>query len=167
MVQIHQKANEEHDFDLYGCYSYILYGNLKSGFNDASFYTTPSYTKPNIEEMYHYPVYMNLWNNTQFIEKGVVDNTDYEVEGEAYHVSNLSYIVDFATNFSIDQSFPFDEFVPFGLGININYYDGQDEYSTITFMYCFTYQKNKYIMPIPFYNFGVSNIKVLDDIYEL
>ena len=164
-LEMNQKANAEHDIDLYGCYSYILYGSLQKGFRDASFYTTPSYTKPDVEEMYHYPKYMTLWDNTQFIEKGAVENTNYKVEGEAYHVSNLSYILDFATNFSIDQSFPFNEFVPFGLGININYYDGQDEYSTITFMYCFTYNNSKYIMPIPFYNFGVSNIKILDDIY--
>lgn len=164
-LEMNQKANAEHNFDLYGCYPFVLSGNLKSGFYDASFYNTPNYTKPNVEEMYHYPLYMTLWDNIQFIEKGAVDNTNYNVVGDAYHVSNLSYIIDFATNFSINQSFPFNEFVPFGLGININYYDGQDEHTTITFMYCFTYQKKDYVMPIPFYNFGVSNIKLLDDIY--
>jgi hypothetical protein len=110
---------------------------------------------------------MDLWDNMQFIEEGVVEGTNYKVEGNAYHISNPYYIRDFAINFSIDQSFPFTDFIPTGLGINMQFYDNQDYYSEVTFMYCFRYENKDYVMPIPLYDFGVSNIEILDQIYEL
>ena len=166
-LEMNQKANTEHPQDLYGCYPFVLTGSLDKGFTNPSFYSTPNYTKPIIEEMFHYPIYMSLWNNLQFIEEGVVEGSSYEVIGNAYHISNPYYIMDFAINFSIDQSFPFKDFVPTGLGINMDFYDEQDYASEVTFMYCFKYNKKDYVMPIPLYNFGASNIDILDEIYEL
>lgn len=164
-LEMNQKANENHpDMDLYGCYTYVLTGSLSKGFSDVSFFPNASYNKPIIEEMYHYPMYMKLWNNLQFIEEGMVEEGGYANMGTSYHISDINLIEDFAVNFSIDQSFPLNTCVPFGLGIEFTP-QGSDANTIITFVYCFSYFGTTYAMKIPFTSFGVSNIEILDEVY--
>ena len=165
-MAINSKANQYHSQDLLGCYYYQLTGDPNDIENsDIQFITTPMYEKPNIVEYYHYPTYLKILDDTQFIKEGKYSSTGYTYTGKPYYFDNQTYVVDFVKNFSIDQAFDMATYIPEAIGIDINLKDSDSE-SIVTFIYYFTYG-HTYAMPIPLRDFGISNYAVLEAVADL
>lgn len=167
-MEMNQKGDEEHHpgVDLFGCYSFYTDAKMsETTLETIHFYSFPSFERPSIEEYYHYPCYLSLLKNMEFIHAGMIQGMSYIPKGKIYHIYNKALIENFAVNFSIDQTYALDVCVPYALGIDINL-KATDQSSIITFLYCFTYKKSKYVMPIPFTSFGHANVELLDSIYE-
>ncbi len=164
---VNAKANEYHSNDMNGCYFFQAGGDL----SDPENYTfgiasnTPIYPKANIVEYYHYPTYLKILDNMQFVNEGAYSSTGYTYTGTPYYFNNSKYVLDFVSNFSIDQAYDTSTYVPEAVGIDINI-GASDSESSITFIYYFTYGST-YAMPIPLRSFGSSNYSVLDAIHYL
>lgn len=165
-MAMNQKANEHHDFDLYGCYNFSINTSIVNATSsNVGFYSTPMYKKPDIVEFYHYPTYLAIFSSMQYLKNGEVDNSPYTYEGESYYFDQISMVYDFVSNFSIDQSFDPNEYVPYAVGIDFINKDA-DKDCFVTFIYYFTYGSSLYAMPIPLTNFNNSNVALLDAIYD-
>ena len=167
-IALNQRANDEHSNDLRGCYLFNTVGNLISGFTNISLYPMPIFDKPDVTQLYHYPRYLALFENMQYIYEGTVDVGEggaYIPNGKSYRIDNLNMIYDFISNFSIDQSYDPATCVPYALTIDIDLASNQTE-STVVFVYYFTYNNALYTMPIPFTNFGGARVDLFDRVYE-
>lgn len=165
-MAMNQKANELHNFDLYGCYNFSINTSIvNANVSNVGFYSTPMYQKPDIVEFYHYPTYLNILSSMQYVKKGEVDGSPYTYEGESYYFDQISMVYDFVSNFSIDRSFDPNEYVPYAVGIDFINEDA-DKDCFVTFVYYFTYGSLLYAMPIPLTNFNNSNVALLDAIYD-
>ncbi|MCF0113293.1 MAG: hypothetical protein HUJ60_04895, partial [Bacilli bacterium] len=150
---------------LYGCYSYVLMGNLKKGFSDPQLLSTPIYSVPSVEEYYHYPDTLRLWSNLHLLREGLPEIEDVYLTGKGYYTSDTLIVYDFVSNFSIDQSYDPTTYIPMGLGFDITL-NADISKSTIDIYYFLAYQGMLTYMLFPFKNFGTSNIAILDAIYD-
>ena len=165
-MAINSKPNEYHSQTLYGCYYFQLEGDPNDmEKSNIGFITTPMYEKPNIVECYHYPTYLKILDNMQFIKEGAYSSTGYTYTGEAFYFDNQTYVYDFVSNFSIDQSFDTKTYVPEAIGIDVKI-GATDKDTIINFVYYFTYGTT-YAMPIPIRDFGVSNYLVLETVADM
>lgn len=165
-MAINSKPNEYHDQNLYGCYYFQLAGDPDDIENsNIGFLGTAVYEKPNIVEYYHYPTYLKILDNMQFVKEGAYSSKGYTYQGNSYYFDNQSYVMDFVTNFSIDQSFETSTYVPEAIGIDIKL-GSVDSESVVTFIYYFRYGRT-YAMPIPLRNFGTSNYLVLETVADM
>ena len=167
-IALNQKANEEHSNDLRGCYMFNTIGNLLTGFTNISLYPMPIFDKPDVTQLYHYPTYLALLSNMQYLYEGTVgidEGGAYVPSGTSYRVDNLNMIYDFISNFSIDQSYDPTTCVPYALTIDIDLAQDDTE-STVVFVYYFTYNNALYTMPLPFTNFGGAYVDLFDQVYD-
>lgn len=123
----------------------------------------PAFVETDMPYIYHYPKYAALWDNLHFLNEGLPTEVRYQADGNTYHTVDSKLIRDFANNFSIFNAFPEASFVPFALGLDIELAD-EDKDSVVTFLYYFTNAGTDYIMPFRFFNFGASNIHILDNV---
>ena len=125
------------------------------------------FSKPDITEFYHYPKYMSLLNNLQFLEEGELKNANYEdpLISKKYYTKDLGLVMNFAKNFSLDQTWDFLSCPPEALAIEIKLKEA-DENSSIIFHYLFRNGKDEYDYLIPCMMFGKANIARLDTIWE-
>ncbi len=163
-VELNQKVNNEHNFDLYGCYNFDTTGSVKTAITNISLYPNASYETPNIELMYHYPTYLSILDNLQFLKEGAIEQGSYQSVGKTYLIKDMVYIYDFIYNFSFDSSYDPSIYTPQSLALDIDI-QNQDSDSKITFIYYFTYGNSLYEVIVPLYHFNSSNIPLLDDIY--
>lgn len=148
--------------ELNGCYSYTISGSLKKGFSSIALVTNIAvYEKPDITLLYHYPEYAKVFKNLQYFKTGKPLGGTASASGNDYYTNNYALVSDFAANFSIDVNFPFATYIPVALGINVDAYQ-DDKDTTIEFSYYFSFSGSYYYMPLKFYNFGVSNIDILE-----
>ena len=91
-------------------------------------------------QFYRYPSAMLLWSNLQFLGEGLDENMALVVEGKGltYHTDESTIVNDFVTNFSIDQSFPTDTYVPYSLSFDIQL-DEEDRTSVVEIYYLYFY----------------------------
>ncbi|MGM9873483.1 MAG: hypothetical protein ACI31G_00995 [Bacilli bacterium] len=165
-MAMNQKANEYHSVDLYGCYNFVVNTSIvKADASNIGFYSMVMYEKPDIVEFYHYPTYLQILSSMQYLKTGEVDGSPYQYEGESYYFDQTSLVYDFVSNFSIDQSFDVNEYIPYAIGIDFINNDA-DKDCYVTFIYYFTYGNTLYAMPIPLTNFNNSNVALLDAIYD-
>ncbi len=166
-VNINEGTDKEPQYTkLYGCYNYQVDYTDKVNYpygNPTIFTYAPLYSKPDIVSYYHYPSQMKLLSNMQYLKKWneeAIPNKQYAPEGdESYVVTNQEMINDFDRNFSISQSF--EGAKGLAIGIDITYGETDSDY-LVNFIYYFSLGGFKYIMPIPFGNFGTSSIPILD-----
>ena len=163
-MSMNQKANEVHSVDLYGCYSFISNGSAYNEDADISFYPYEVYDKPDVTEYYHYPTFLKILDNMQFIHEGAYSSKGYSYQGSSYYFVRESYVYDFISNFSIDQSFDPSTYIPEAIGIDVQIAE-DDVNSVITFVYYFRYGK-QYSMPIPLRDFGNADISSLEKIAD-
>ena len=164
-----QAANETHpDFDLLGCYNFNANGTLhKQNMQSVTFFPTAMYETPNIVEMYHYPTYLKLLDNLQYVKEGAFEEYEYQCEGKSYVVKNDALILDFVKNNSFDQAYDPSTYAPAGLQIDIFTSYRGEEYNKITFIYYFRYGGRLYPVVVPFYAFGKANVPLLDAYHKL
>ena len=121
------------------------------------------YDVPSVPEYYHYPSYLALFENYEFLEDwNEQDMGSFVEEGYGYYLDNTQLLNDFAHNFSIDANFAGQK--PVALAIDLVEDSGD---TLIYFYYKFTYQYKTYVMPIPLYNFGNIGNSTLVQIYEM
>ena len=139
-----------------------------------SFAPQVAYENPDMEKFMHYPSLLKLLGKTQFFTKGVIQefSRKYTNKKNCYILRDLTLVKDFATNFSLDQSYDFKSCIPYALGVEFTLgYNGTDEISdantTIIFHYCFTYNHENYDYLVPLFSFGETNNTYLDGFYEL
>lgn len=157
----------------YGCYSVIATGEFSDQGNaftsDFTIYTNtpPYYNTPSIEDMYHYPSRLKLWNNLQYVKTGVHINLSEilpEPNGVAYNFDNQELLLDFAQNFSIDQNYPTNRYAPMSVTIDMSL--GEDDASSqIDLYYCLTdvLTPGSYgVIKYSFSNFGNADVPELD-----
>ena len=146
---------------LHGCYYFMCQNNQ---FNISS---VPSYTKPDMVEFFHYPTYLALLDNLEYLEDWKnQDVGGMSPSGTGYYLgrkstAHIRLLEDFSNNFSMSSNFPGQ--IPSALGIDYATIEGQ---LVITFYYKFAYQGGEYVMPFPLYNFGKANISIVDNAYE-
>lgn len=163
-MALNQKANEEHpDVDLYGCYMFSGSGSIFTDIKDPTIVPNPIYNKPNIVEMFHYPTYLKILDSLQYAIVDSLPQSTYQAQGNTYVITEQNYVIDFAKNMSIDQSFDLNEYVPYAVGIDFIETTTDIE---ITFLYYFRSGSLSYCMPIPLTHFGNANVKTLDKIWE-
>ena len=141
---------------LKGCYYFLIANNA------LTIYPQPLYEVPSVPEYYHYPTFLALLDNMEYIHDWT--NQDFggaTAKGKGYFVNNKGLLNDFANNFSIGENFQGQ--VPIALGIDF-VDDGDD--TMVTFYYKFACQGGTYVMPIPLYNFGNVANATLDAVYE-
>lgn len=163
-MELEQKANADHNFDLYGCYNFETKGSIQTEITDISFYQNPSYEVPDITLMYHYPTYLEMLDNLQYLKKGHIERSNYTPSGTSYVVSNSYYIYDFIYNFSFESTYDPTTCVPYGLEIDIDVQDDMSK-SKITFVYYFIYQNLFYTVLVPLHDFNHSSIPLLDEMH--
>ena len=100
----------------------------------------PVWDVPDMMQFYRYPSAMLLWSNLQFLGEGLDENMALVVEGKGltYHTDESTIVNDFVTNFSIDQSFPTDTYVPYSLSFDIQL-DEEDRTSVVEIYYLYFY----------------------------
>ena len=147
------------DLNLYGVY----YFSVVDG--QVSFLSRPIYEEPSVEQCYHYPTFMALWSQMEYLKEGGPGIGDYDYQGEAYTLYDEQLILDFAKNNSLTDSYDPSVCVPEAVGLDVELGIG-DEDTVVTFVYYFTYQGTLYTMPLPFSRFHDSNIAGLDRVYE-
>ena len=166
VMAINSKANQYHSQDLYGCYYYQLTGDPNDiETSSIGFSQTPVYEKPNVVEYYHYPTYLKILDDMQFVKEGAYSSTGYTYTGTPYYFDNQIYVLDFVANFSIDQTFDTATYIPEAIGIDVKL-GASDSETVVTFVYYFTYGST-YAMPIPLRDFGVSNYRVLEAVADM
>lgn len=142
--------------NLKGCYYFVIADNA------MTIYPQPLYEVPSVPEYYHYPTFLGLLDNMEYIHDWTnQDMGDIKPSGKGYYLNNKALLNDFANNFSIGDNFQGQ--APSALGIDL-VADG-DNY-IVTFYYKFAYQGYTYVMPIPLYNFGNVANATLDAVYE-
>lgn len=159
-IALNCKATDEHP-ELYGCYQFSLVYSESGG--TPSVMNIPSYSEPDVVAYYHYPTFLSLLDNMQYMKKW--NDTlfpDVSHETTSYTVTHMATLTDFASNFSLDNAF--SGHTPVALGID--YKITADKNHIIYFYYRFNYDGTAYIMPIPLYNFGKVSNNVLDQIYN-
>ena len=167
VIEANQKANATHSMDLYGCYMFQAEGDLNDiNGCEVGMFAQPMFDRPDVAEYYHYPTYLKILGNMQFVKEGAYDTKGYTYQGSSYYFDNMTYVYDFVANFSIDQSFATDTYVPEAIGIDISLADN-DSACKVTFIYYFTYVGTTYVMPIPLRDFGSSNYVALDYLYNM
>lgn len=160
-IEFNSAATEEHPA-LYGCYYYSLQYTEEGII--PQIISTPVYTEPSIEEYYHYPCYLALWDNMQFLFDWEDEEIPgFERKGVGYYTENLTLLNDFAKNFSMNDNFNGQKPVALAIDFEKNFNKAA---SVITFYYEFTYNGYTYVMPFTFSAFGATKITVLDQIYE-
>ena len=149
--------------DLYGCYSCAVQFSDQGA--TPSLYSPAVYSEPNIPEYYHYPSYLMLWDNFEYLTSWTdQDMLGYTKTGEGYYFNNSSLLADFSNNFSMSSNFSGQ--IPMGVAIDI-VKGATDKDTVIYFYYKFAYQGAHYVMPIPFHHFGNANIGALDYVYSM
>ena len=143
---------------LNGVYMFTLDGQGQLGFLGR-----PMYEKPDIVEFMHYPTYMKLWENMEFIHYGEPEYAGYEYQGTPYYVTRPEMVYDFVTNNSIDASFSPSTYTPKALGIDLIQEEGG---LWVNFVYYFEYGHTIRFMPNPFDMFGNANIQSLDNVVD-
>ncbi len=164
-MELNQKANNDHNFDLYGCYYFDTKGSVQGKVNSVSFYPYAAYEKPDVVEMYHYPTYLQILDNLQYFKEGHLDSTKYTPTGKTYIIEDLYYIYDFIYNFSFESSYDPQTCIPYGLEVDIALNEDAS-LNKITFVYSFHYQNKLYSVLVPLYNFNNSSIELLDEMYS-
>ncbi|MCQ3034699.1 MAG: hypothetical protein MJ248_00490 [Bacilli bacterium] len=144
---------------LNGCY-YTIIENYATN-PTPSINSNPISTNNNIVEVMNYPNNLAIWSNFHKTIGWNGTSTE-EILGKGYYTDDASIVSDFSSNFNMDGSFQGQK--PHSLGVDIKVSSGQVE--NITFYYYFMYGATKMCYPIPFYNFGKANVKVLDMIYN-
>lgn len=155
---------ESETYGLSGSYSFTLTGTLEGGFTNVGIILTPVSTSSDIPLGYHYPSYLKILNNIEFFKKGMIEIEDYDIKGNTYYTTNSTFVNDFVTNFSIDQSFDTETYIPYALAVDIDVSYSSDD--SITFFYYLVYDGSLAVMNFEFFNFGNSNIVLLDQIYN-
>jgi len=155
---------ESKKYNLSGSYSFTLIGTLDKGFTNIGLVSTPVSTSSDIPKGYHYPSYLKILNNIEYFNKGFIEIEGYTTIGETYYTTNSSYVYDFVSNFSIDQSFETDTYIPYGLAIDISINHKTSD--KITFFYYLYYEGSLAVMNFEFSMFGTSFIDILDNVYE-
>ena len=121
------------------------------------------YEDSSMEKFMHYPSLLKLLTKTQFFTRGVIEefSKKYTNKSHCYILKDINLVKDFATNFSLDQSYEFKTCVPYALGVEVNP-GNNDANTSIVFHYCFTYSGQKYDYLIPLFSFGETNNEYLD-----
>ncbi len=142
------------------------------------FYSNPIDDAPTIAEFENYPSRMSTLSNMQYINEGEYEDIqDYEYQGEAYYLTNKTYVLDVLSHFALNPSTATDGSIfqlatPKAIVMDINIdplYDENDEASeksTITYIYVFEYSNKTYQMYLPMHSFGLANITSLDAYLE-
>lgn len=159
-----QKANSNHNFDLYGCYQFTTTGSIKRSITGISFYPNPSYEEPDVISMFHYPTFLSILDNLQYMQEGFVEGAEYVPNGDTYVIENMTFIYDFIKNFSFDQVYNPTDFKPYRLAVDLEIYS-KDKDSRVTFIYFFTYNNSLYEVIVPLYNFNNSNVEFFENVY--
>lgn len=148
------------EYNLRGCYYFTLDTSTPGA--TPSLLNRPLYEEPDVVEYYHYPSYLALWNNLEYLTKWTnQDMGGYTKTGKGYYLTNTSLLNDFAYNFSISDNFEGQR--PLALAIDYTTLEGE---RIIYFYYKFSLQGYIYVLPIPLYGFGKANIPILDQVYD-
>ena len=143
-------------YGLKGCYTYVVSST------EVVLYPTPLYSEPDIVTFMHYPSFLKLWDNYEYLTSWTnQDMLGYEKKGDGYFTDNISILNDFADNFSITSNFQGQR--PLALAIDTYIEDGE---RYLFFYYKFSYSGYYYVLPIPLFYFGKANIQTLDKIYK-
>ena len=126
------------------------------------------YENPDMEYFMHYPSLLKLINKTQYFSEGIISefSSKYTYKKDCYILKDISLIKDFATNFSLNNSYDFKTCIPYALGVEFSL-NKEDKNTVIIFHYCFTYGAQKYDYLVPLYSFGQTNDSILDGFYDL
>lgn len=129
---------------------------------DAAVYPMPV-AEGSIEEVYHYPMYLELLSNLGYLKDSGLPNyvAGFEAQGHFYLADKADLAMDFALNFSIDQSYDLTEYIPMSIGVDLVW--GEDDASTvIDFVLFLQGNGNIYAMDFPFTYFGEANLPAIE-----
>lgn len=162
--------------DLVGVYSAIGTGSFDAdsteGVTGVQISTSsPIWDVPDMTQFYRYPSALLLWNNLQFLSEGLDESFATIVpqpKGVAYHTMESNILLDFVTNFSIDQSYPLTEYLPVSLSLDIAL-DEEDKTSVVELYYLYYYspdgsQINAGYLHYSISGFGNTSIPRLDEL---
>lgn len=145
---------------LKGCY-YTVVENYATN-PKPSINSNPISQNPNIVEVMNYPNNLKIWSNFHRT-MGWSGTSTEELIGKGYYTDDSEILTDFSNNYNMDGSFQGQK--PNALGIDIKVTSGSVE--SIVFYYYFMYGATKMCYPIPIFNFGKANVKILDQIYSV
>lgn len=165
-------ALDDSDLGLYGCYPCWITGSEPTSTSATNVTGTlevvpyiPFYDEPDIPEFYHYPKYLDLLDELQFLKPGADSMIEIQEDpqGVCYTLTEYSLLTDFAYNFSIDQSYPLDSYVPYALTVNLELDQRDESKSVIDFYYLFVFTEDgeRYQTAyIPFHYSGFNNTDI-------
>jgi len=150
-----------------GSYLLVASGSLDAGYTGVSVTTTAPYSTEEVEVAYHYPSYLKVVSSPQYLikEDNGLHMDGYTFQGDVYSFKEKSLLLDFASNFSLDQTWDVATYVPSKVYIDVKASLTTSE-SEVTFVYCFADSSASYVYPIHFRSFGASSIDLLDKAYQ-
>lgn len=165
-------AIDQPEEGIVGCYMAVGTGsfdaNSVDGITGIQISTSrPVWDVPDMTQFYRYPSDLLLWSNLQFLSDGLDESiaSVATAKGKAYHTYESNLLLDFVTNFSIDHSYPTDEYVPAALSFDVQL-DEQDKTSVVEIYYLYYYD-NYTAAGYLHYSisaFGATSIAKLDEL---
>lgn len=108
-------------------------------------------------------MYLELLSNLGYLKDSGLPNyvAGFEAQGHFYLADKADLGMDFALNFSIDQSYDLTEYIPMSIGVDLAW--GEDNASTvIDFVLFLQGNGNIYAMDFPFTCLGEANLPAIE-----
>ena len=167
-MEVEHEADENLDSDLSGIYLFTV----QKVDNEYQWGYSPNVinTVPNIEKCMHYPSFLKLLNNLQYVKEGELRGSEYVLEDreniKKYYFTEQFLVNDFADNFSLTSQF--SDCTPLAVSIELDLVHDADKDKNIIFHYLMKYTGDgqTYDVILPLMWFGSANKAHIDQQYE-
>ena len=169
-MEVDHKADDNINADLYGVYLFTV-SKVDNTHFEWGYSPNPINTTPEIEKVFHYPSFLKLLTNLEYVKEGELRGSEYVLEDvdnvKKYYFTEQFLVNDFADNFSLSSQF--ENCTGLGVAVELDLTHDADKDKNIVFHYLMKYEGDgqTYDVILPLMWFGAANKAHVDLQYQL
>ena len=167
-MEVEHEPDETIDANMSGIYMFNI---VKDGDEYVWQYSPNAInTTPDITKCMHYPSFLKLLSNLQYVKEGELRGSEYVFEGNQnvakYYFTDESLVKDFGDNFSLTSQFT--DCTPLAVSMELDLSHDLDKDKNVVFHYLMKYAGDgeTYDVILPLMWFGSANKAHVDSLYE-